>query len=184
MAIPRPEILSKALKTLNKFKKGALKSCRGNNNYLVIYHLRHAQINLALGVVAEFETSLNNALTTSKAAFGETSTAYATTLLDVAEIYLDYGNFRIARQHVENAEDILTRTNELSDALKGRIVLAKSEALIGQGFANDALKLLTSIEHTSWQGQWTKKPVWKMGRSRRKGFPRTKSINASMITHD
>ena len=100
----------KALKTLNKFKKGALKS-GGNNNYLVIYHLRHAQINLALGVVAEFETSLNNALTTSKAAFGETSTAYATTLLDVAEVYLDYGNFRIARQHVENAEEILTRTN-------------------------------------------------------------------------
>ncbi len=135
----------KAMSTLSKYKKRVLKS-KDNSNYLVLYHLKHAQINLALGVVAEFETDLNNAMTTSRAAFGETSTSYATTLMDVADIYLDYGNFRIARELVENAESILMRTNQLSEELKARVVLTKSEAMIGQGFANDALKLLKDNE--------------------------------------
>jgi CHAT domain-containing protein len=137
--------LEKALSSLGKFKKGALKS-GPNSNYMVIYYLRDAQISLALGVMEGFETSLNNALSTSLTVFGESSTSYATTLLDVADIYLDHGSFRLSREHIEKAESILKKSDQLTEQLKGRIALAKAEAMIGQGYANAALDLLYSYE--------------------------------------
>jgi tetratricopeptide (TPR) repeat protein len=130
---------------LGKFKKGALKA-GPTSNYMVLYHLNDAKINLALGLVTGFESSLNNALTTSLTAYGETSTSYATNLLDVADIYLDYGNFRLSREHIEKSEAILKKTDQLNDALKGRIALLKAEAMIGQGFANAAIDLLREYE--------------------------------------
>src|SRR5687767_5875483 len=84
---------SKALKSLNKFKNSA-KKLGPNSNYMVEFYLREANINLASGIVAGFETSLTNALTTSLAVYGENSTSYASTMLDVADIYIEYGNFR------------------------------------------------------------------------------------------
>lgn len=135
----------KALSGLTKFKKSAEK-LGPNNNYLLMAHLREAKINLALGVLTNFETSINNALNTSLAAFGETSTSYAVTMLDVADIYLEYGNFRLSREYTEKAEAILKKTDQLNDALKGRIALTKAEAMIGQGFANGAIDLLKQYE--------------------------------------
>lgn len=135
----------KALSGLTKFKKSAEK-LGPNNNYLLMAHIREAKINLALGVLTNFETSINNALNTSLAAFGESSTSYAVTMLDVADIWLEYGNYRLSREYTEKAEGILKKTNQLNDALKGRIALAKAEAMIGQGFANAAIDVLKEYE--------------------------------------
>ncbi|MBT1699113.1 CHAT domain-containing protein [Fulvivirgaceae bacterium PWU4] len=137
--------LEKALSSLGKFKKGALKA-GANSNYMVVYYLQDARINLAMGIIEGFETSLTNALATSLNVYGENSTSYATTMLDVADIYLDYGNFRISREYIEKAEAVLKKTDQLNDAMKGRIALAKAEAMIGQGFANTALDLLREYE--------------------------------------
>jgi len=136
---------SQALKALNKFKSGALK-ISSQNNYVVAYYIREARLNLAIGMPEGFETSLANALTTSKAVFGETSTSYAKTLLDVGEMYNEYENYRIARQFIEQAEALLQKTDQPEEALKGKITLLKAETLIGQGFSNEALELLASME--------------------------------------
>src|SRR5690606_32850993 len=126
---------SKALKSLTKFKAGALK-ISSQNNYVLEYYIREARINLAIGVIDGFEASLANALNTSKTVYGETSTSYAGTLIDVSEIYNEYGNFRIARQYVEEAEALLKKTDQMNEDLSARIALVKAEAMIGQGFAN------------------------------------------------
>lgn len=136
---------SKALKSLNKFRTEALK-ISAQNNYLLAYHIREARINLAIGIVDGFETSLQNALATSKAVYGETSTSYAMTMLDVAEIFNEYGNFRVARDYTEQAQTLLMKTDQLNEALDARIALVKAEAMIGQGFVNDALELLAGAE--------------------------------------
>ncbi|MGC1244345.1 MAG: CHAT domain-containing tetratricopeptide repeat protein [Chryseosolibacter sp.] len=136
---------SKALKALNKFKGGALK-ISAQNNYVLAFHIREARMNLAIGVIDGLESSLSNALATSKAVYGETSTSYANTLLDISEVYNEYGNFRVAREYAGQAETLLLKTDQLNEVLKGRIALLKAEALIGQGFANEALELLTSVE--------------------------------------
>lgn len=135
----------KALSGLNKFKKSAEK-LGPNNNYLLMAHIREAKINLALGVLTTFESSITNALNTSLAAYGDNSTSYAVTMLDVADIYLEYGNFRLSREYAEKAESILTKTSQMNDALKARIALTKAEAMIGQGFANAAIDLLKQYE--------------------------------------
>lgn len=136
---------SKALKALAKFKTAASK-ISSQNNYLLAYHVREARVNLAIGVVDGFENSLSNALNMSRAVYGETSTSYATTMLDVSEIYNEYGNFRLARQYVEDAEALLKKTDQMNEAFNGRIALIKAEAMIGQGFANDAIALLSGVE--------------------------------------
>lgn len=136
---------SKALKALNKVKSGALK-ISSQNSYMLAYHLREARINLALGIVTDFENSISNALNTSKAVFGEASTGYAETMLDAAGIYNEYGNYRTAREYVEQAEALLTKTEQITEALTARIALVKGEAMIGQGFANDAIELLNGVE--------------------------------------
>ena len=136
---------SKALKALTKFKSGALK-ISSQNNYLLAYYIREARVNLAIGLVDGFENSLSNALDASKTVYGETSTSYATTLLDVSELYNEYGNFRIARQYADEAEALLRKTDQINEAFTGRIALIKAEAMIGQGFANDAIDLLLGVE--------------------------------------
>jgi CHAT domain-containing protein len=136
---------SKAMKTLSKFKSGALK-ISVQNNYMLEFYVREARINLAIGMAEGFEGSLSNALAMSKAVYGDTSTHYANTMLDVGALYNEYGNYRVAREYVENAEALLQKTDQLDEALAGRIALLKAEAMIGQGFANAALELLTSAE--------------------------------------
>lgn len=136
---------SKALKALGKFKSGALK-ISGPNQYMLEYYIREARINLAAGVVGGFETSLSSALTVSQAVYGETSMRYAGTMLDVAGLYMAYGNFRVAREYIENAETLLQKTDQPGEDMTGRIALLKAQAMIGQGFANDALDLLASVE--------------------------------------
>lgn len=136
---------SKALKALNKFKSGAQK-LSSQNNYMLEFYIREARMNLAIGMIDGFEQSLSSALETSKTVYGESSTSFANTLLDVGEIYNEYGNYRVARDYIEQAESLLQRTDQLNDLLKGEIALLKAEALIGQGFANEALELLSTVE--------------------------------------
>lgn len=136
---------SKALKTLKKFRSGALK-ISSQNNYIVEYHIREARLNLATGMMEHFDESLSNALKSCQEVYGETSTHYAGTLLDVGEIYNEYGNFRLARAYAEEAEALLTKTDQKTEAFTGRIALIKGQAMIGQGFANEALELLGGME--------------------------------------
>ncbi|HEX8039743.1 MAG TPA: CHAT domain-containing tetratricopeptide repeat protein [Chryseosolibacter sp.] len=137
---------SKALKTLTKLKSGALK-ISPQNNYMLDFYVREARVNLAMGLPEAFEASVSNALTTSQAVYGETSTSFANTLLDVGGMYNEYGNYRLAREYIEKAETLLQKTDQLSDAMKGKVALLKAGALIGQGFANSALELLNSVEN-------------------------------------
>jgi CHAT domain-containing protein len=137
---------SKASSKLQKFKKSVTSKLGQQNNYMPGYYMRDAKISLALGVVGSFEPSCQNALTSSIAIFGETSTSYATTMLEIAEAYNEYGNYRISRDYVDKAKDILKKSNQLTDQLNGRIALIEAEAMIGQGYCNKAIELLLSQE--------------------------------------
>lgn len=138
---------SKASKTLQKFKKAVVSKLGEHNNYMPGYYIREAKISLSLGELSSFDASLENALTSSLEIYGETSTSYATTLLDVAKIQNEYGNFRASRQYIEKAKDILKKSNQLTDDLDGRITLVEAEAMIGQGFCNNAIELLRGHEN-------------------------------------
>jgi hypothetical protein len=135
----------KALKTLKKFKAGALK-LGTESNYIVDFYVREARLNLASGMLPAFEEDVNNATRTSAKIFGETSKNYATTLIDVADMYNEFGNYRIANDYIEKSKSILEKSAQMDDAIKAKIWMVKAETLTGQGFCRDATALLWEIQ--------------------------------------
>lgn len=136
---------SKAASALKKFKSGA-ENMGPQNNYMVAYYIREARINLAQGILGGFEASITNALSASATAFGEDSKIYASTLLDAAQLYVQYGNYRVAREYIDKSKALLDKIGQLSDDVKGRIALLEAEAMIGQGFCNNAIDILRGVE--------------------------------------
>jgi hypothetical protein len=134
----------KALSGLKKFKAGAEKM-GPQSNYMVEYYLREAKFNLAAGVLSSFDLSITNALNASVNAFTEESKMYASTLLDAAELYNQYGNFRLAREYVDKSKKIMEKVGAADD-IKARSTLLEAEALIGQGFCNKAIELIQNVE--------------------------------------
>jgi hypothetical protein len=125
---------------------------------------------LGAGLLKDFDKILNDALLSSGSIFGDNSIHYASTLVDVAAIYNDYGNYRISREYVDRARDLLTKTNQLTEPLKARIGLVEAEAMTGQGFSNAAVVLLRSMEHTLPVERLKRKPLSMEALSRRNAF--------------
>jgi CHAT domain-containing protein len=131
---------------LLKLKKTITSKMGAENPYMPALYIREARITMALGVFTTFDNTLNNALNSSLAIYGENSTNYASTYIDVAEIYNNYGNYRISREYAGKARDLLKRTDQLTDELKGRLALVEAEAMLRQGYWDEALDLLASVE--------------------------------------
>lgn len=132
----------KALKTLAKY----LAVAKGNRAFLPAYYTRDARYNLARGVLTNFVSNLDNALQASMAVYGENNPGYANTLAEVAEIYNEYGYYRLSRQYASKALDIISQSEQPDPNIQIKSILTLAEALIGQGFANEALKLLQKHE--------------------------------------
>jgi CHAT domain-containing protein len=138
--------LEKASSSLKKLKASVSSKMGASNAYMPGLLMREARINLTMGSLPEFEKSMESALAESMKIFGENSNNYAKDLLEVAAMYNEYGNFRIAREYIEKAKVILSKTAEIEEPMKARIALIEAEAMIGQGYANDAIELLNSWE--------------------------------------
>jgi CHAT domain-containing protein len=136
----------KAISALEKLRKAIVSKMGAKNPYMPGLQIREARINLASGLLKDFDKKLQEALLSSSAIFGDNSTNYAAMLLDVASIYNDYGNYRISREYVERSRDLLVKTNQMTEILKARIALVEADAMTGQGFCNEAISLLRSFE--------------------------------------
>src|SRR6187549_1865882 len=62
---------SKASSSLQKLKKSVVSKMGAQNPYMPGLHLREARINLASGMLNDFDDVLKSALTSSMAAFGD-----------------------------------------------------------------------------------------------------------------
>ncbi|MDH4091658.1 MAG: CHAT domain-containing protein [Cyclobacteriaceae bacterium] len=136
----------KAKSSLQAATKSITAKMGQKNTYMPGLYLREARINLASGMLDDFDKTLGSALAISLETFGENSASYAGTMIDVAEIYNTYGNFRKSREYLKNAKELLTRTNELTGYTNGLIILVEAEAMTGQGFCNEAIDLLKSSD--------------------------------------
>lgn len=137
---------SKASKGLAKFKSKVTSKYGQDNKYMPGYYIREAKINLNSGQLSGFETSITNAIASSSKINGETTAAHAQTLTDVAEAYNQYGNYRLAREYAEKSLTILQGVTPEEPVLKSRTDLELAEAMIGQGFYNQALEILAADE--------------------------------------
>lgn len=137
---------SKASKSLAKFKRTVSSKLGQSNPYMPGIFIREAKINLNSGILTGFETSLSNALTSSISLSGENSLSHASVLTDIAEVYNQYGYYRLSREYLDKANTILQTVDAEDPNLKSRITLELADAMIGQGFCNEAISLLRENE--------------------------------------
>lgn len=137
---------SKAISALSKFKKSVTAKLGPSNKYMPAYYILEARTNLNAGNLVGFDVSLNNAITNSITTNGEATNGHAAILADVAQTYNQYGYYRLSREYLLQALEINEKIKPEDLVLKGRINLELAEALIGQGFSIEALKLLRDNE--------------------------------------
>lgn len=137
---------SKALKSLTKFKKSVTGKLGQNNKYMPGYYIREARTNLNAGNLNGFDASLTNAINASFTLNGDASNNHAALLTEVGESYNLYGYYRLGREYLEKATEITKKVTPEDLLLKGKINLELTESLIGQGFSNQALKILRENE--------------------------------------
>lgn len=136
----------KANSALIKFKKTITSKFGQSNSYMPGFYVREARTNLNLGVLTGFDNSLTNAINASFSLYGETNVKYATTLIEVGETYMQYGNYRLSREFLIRAKNIVIKANPADPVLMGRINLRLAATYIGQGFCNKAIALLLDNE--------------------------------------
>jgi CHAT domain-containing protein len=136
----------KAKSALEKVSSAAVSKMGQQNTYMPGLYLREARIDLETGILDDFEKTLEKALASSLAVYGDNSTSYASTMVDIAQIYNAYGNFRLSREYLDKATTLLSKTNQMNDLLKGRIALVTAEAMTGQGFCNEAIGQLKASD--------------------------------------
>ncbi|MEO8470811.1 MAG: CHAT domain-containing tetratricopeptide repeat protein [Chryseolinea sp.] len=138
--------LSKAKSGLEKLMKSVVAKMGAQNSYMPGLYIREAHISLAAGMLDGFDNILNNAITSSIAAYGDNSINYVTTLTDVADVYNEYGNYRLSREYILKARDVLKKSNQQSDYITARLGIVEARAMTGQGFCNEAVNLLSTVE--------------------------------------
>jgi CHAT domain-containing protein len=137
---------SKAISGLNKFKKKAFKKLGQQNVYTPTYYMRLAKYNLASGYIAEFESNVQQGVSTSKGINLENSQTYGLILVEAAELHNMNGAYRVAREYLEQAKRVLEGGDFMKDVAKGRYELALAETLTGQGYYTQAIELLNELE--------------------------------------
>ena len=136
----------KALSALAKFKKSVTSKLGQSNSYMPGYYIREARTNLNSGILNGFEMSLTNAINASFTLHGDVSIKHAATLTEIAITYTQYGYYRLSREYLEKALYIALRVKPEDPILIGKINLELAEAMIGQGFSNEAIKVLRDNE--------------------------------------
>jgi CHAT domain-containing protein len=137
---------SKAISSLDKFKSKAFKKLGKHNVYTPTYYLLNAKYNLASGYIAEFESNLYTAVTTSISIHQENSLNHILILIGGAELHNINGSYLDARNYLANAKKLFDGGAPVTDVIKAQWSMAMAEALTGQGYYNEALQILKDHE--------------------------------------
>jgi len=137
---------AKAISNLNKFKKKAFKKLGQQNAYTPTYYLLLAKYNLGSGYITEFESNLQQAVSTSASINQENTQKHALILIGAGELNTQNGSYKVAREYLDQASKILQDNSLWTDAIKGQWSLATAEAMTGQGYFTGAISLLKEQE--------------------------------------
>ena len=137
---------SNASTALTKFKTSVDKKLGKDHKYTLPIMLTKSRIALALGLTNEFESNTMQTIRYSAASNRETSQPHAEVLIEIAEMYNQFGSFLRSRELLETATKILKGSGSFKDDPKARIELNMAECLTGQGYYSESLKLLYGTE--------------------------------------
>jgi len=140
----------KVNKRLDKFKSKVFKKLGEDNQYMAEYYIKKARANVASGYLFDLDESIEHSIKISKKINGENSEQHAINELKMVDIYLLYGNFVKAKKYLDTAESTLKDADILNENYQAQIDLKRAQILSGQGYYNEALKLINSqIDHFS-----------------------------------
>lgn len=131
----------KAFKTLEKFRKKVNKKLGTPNQYTPIYYITYSKYNLASGMVLEFESNLQSAITSINTGSERTEKSFDL-LIEGGKLYNQNGSYLKARQLLESVQNSLEVAGWLKDPIKAKLDLALAEAYAGQGYYTQAIDIL------------------------------------------
>jgi CHAT domain-containing protein len=131
----------KAFNYLEKFRKKVNKKLGTPNSYTPVYYLTYSKYNLASGMILEFESNLQSAITAINTASEKTEKSYEL-LIEGANLQSQNGSYLKARLLLEEVKKGLETAGLMKDPLKAKWDLAYAEAIAGQGYYNKAIEIL------------------------------------------
>jgi CHAT domain-containing protein len=137
---------SKALSALNSYRSSVSSGLGASNPYMVKYYIRDARYNLAYGLVTNLDQRLQQAIEMSVAVHGENSLDHARTLVEVGEIYNEYGYFSKSNLVLSQVTTVIMNAEKAHAALKSKYIIAMAESHIGQGYYDRGIGLLRKNE--------------------------------------
>lgn len=132
---------AKAFKYLEKFRKKVNKKLGTPNQYTPVYYLTYSKYNLASGMINEFESNLQSALTSINTSAEKTERSYEL-MIEGANLQSMNGSYLKSRQLLEEVKKSLEAASLFKDPIKAKWDLAYAEALSGQGYYNTAIEIL------------------------------------------
>ncbi len=136
----------KAKSGLAKFKKKVNAKLGAQNVYTPTIYFLQAKYDLASGMPLDFENNLRDALSANRTLHTEHSEKYGTMLMDAAELFNLNGSYRLAKEYLNNAKQILQEGDYMKEPMMARWDVLMAETLTGQGFWNESIKLARSRE--------------------------------------
>ncbi len=135
---------SKARSGILKMQKKATKKLGPNNPYNAIGLIKEAKINVGLGLLVEVMEPLENGIAMSVEVNGAESAEHGFILVEAADVLISYGNYRLADQYLDQAEEAFEAAGSLIEDITAGIQVQRAQVLIGKGFYSEAIKLVNS----------------------------------------
>ncbi|SNT15863.1 Tetratricopeptide repeat-containing protein [Ekhidna lutea] len=133
---------SKARKQIEKLKKKATKSLGYNNPYNAIGLVKEAKINVGLGELVSVMQPLEEAVAMSESVNGTESAEHAFILMEAAQVLISYGNYRMAGEFIDTAEQGFESSGSMIEDIKANLDVQRAQVLSGKGFYRQAIKLV------------------------------------------
>ncbi|WP_109830461.1 CHAT domain-containing protein [Reichenbachiella versicolor] len=134
---------SKARSEIETIKKSSTKKLGEKNDFIPIAKIREAQYDVALGILDNVHTSVQEGLSLSRELNGNESEVHALLLKQSAEVMNLYGDYVTALKYVDEARPILVGTG-MNDDLAAAMDVLTAEILVGRGFYRQAIELIDS----------------------------------------
>jgi len=136
-----------ATKALNKFEKKSSKKLGKLNQYTPTYYMLMAKYKLASGFLPEFESNLQTAISQSESVNQGNAFKKGLIILDAAELNIQNGAFRIAKDYLAQSKKMLDPEASFTDNIKARWEMDMAQVLTGQGFYNESLEILKARDN-------------------------------------
>lgn len=133
---------AKAQKTIGKMKKKVTKKLGPKNSFMAIALVKEAKINLELGMLNDVQTPLNQAVQMSLEVNDTLSTEHGFMMKEAAEVMIQFGHFRLAKQYLDKAIVSFQASDSYIDDIKAETQVLEAQVLVGKGYYKKAIELV------------------------------------------